>query len=469
MNITVYTSFSKRKNSTKQPTGGTSVTCDIKHTNSMRQPTFHINKDDLTGGVVPENIKYVKDTDHGIYYFVDDIEYVPNKFYALHCTIDPMATYKSAITGSTQYVCYSASCNRPYVPDPRIPKQPEILTNIFVPSEGNPYVSAPSGYYLVTCLSSDGSGIGGRFLTTYMCDEYNVTALAQKFTDNTFKNSMFLSATDAFSCVTSVMYMPINASPVHSTTKERIYLGDLDMGLNADGFIVSGYNNNAKFEQTFTPSWRYFDDWRISPPYTTAILYIPGYGTVDINPLHCDSNLQVTTYVDTFTGDTTSFIKGKNQADSDYNLIATLNYNIGIQIPMAQYTSNAMGTLSSLLSAGGSLLSAAVNPIGGAYGFASSIGNAAINANSMTASVKGSTSGTSWFDEYQQCKLIERCVNTFNVDSMNVTKGMPLMEETTLSTLSGYCQCENASVSINGFDADRDIINGYLNSGFYIE
>ena len=98
MNITVYTSFSKRKNSTKQPTVGTSVTCDIKHTNSMRNPTFHINKDDLTGGITPESIKYVKDTDHSIYYYVDDVEYVPNKFYALHCTIDPMATYKSSIT-----------------------------------------------------------------------------------------------------------------------------------------------------------------------------------------------------------------------------------------------------------------------------------------------------------------------------------------------------------------------------------
>lgn len=467
MNINIFTGFSKKKNSTKVPSGtGTSVTASLKRQTSYHNPVFVLSP---VTGVTMEDISYVKYGSH--YYFVTDITVVPNNVYEISCAEDPMATHRSEILGSTQYVLYSASSNRPFVPDPRIPKQSEVICKKFTPAEGNPYTSPPSGYFLLTCLSSDGTPSGGRFMTTYLCEEADVRALCYKFTNNTFSGSMFLSVTDAFDCVTNLVYMPLTSShyPSKSTNKETIYLGDLSMS-PASGFVVSGYNNNIKITSTFTPAWTYFNDWRLAPPYTTATLYIPGYGTVDINPLHCDTSLLVDTYIDAFTGDTTSYIKGKNQIDTDYNIIATINYNIGIQIPIGKYTSNAMGALSALVTAGGSAVSMASGNVGGGlYGMAASVGNAIIQANSMTASVKGSTGGTSWLSEQLQCSLVERCVNTFNTDIMKNTEGMPLMEETTLSTLSGYCKCENASVSIAGYDSDRDYINNVLNSGFFIE
>lgn len=476
MNITVYTSFSKRKNSTKQPTGGTSVTCDIKHTNSMRTPIFHINKDDLTGGITPESIKYVKDTDHSIYYYVDDVEYVPNKFYALHCTIDPMATYKSAITGSTFFVLYSATQNSPYVPDPRIPKQSEVLVRKIDSDGGHHFHTPPLGYYVMQCIADDSDAnkpLGGRFLTTYLMEERDMAYLAYQFCDTDFASSIFLSLSAAFECLTSIMYIPLNVTPIPSgQQKVNIYLGKESM-YPAQGWVMSSYNNVVKLSDKFTPSWTYFDDWRMAPPYTTAELYIPGYGTVDINPLHCDTALYVDTYVDYFTGDTTAIIKGENQTSSQPDIIATLNYNIGINIPVGKYTTNAMGAVSALTTAGGNAFTAAATASpANAYATGASIGNAIVQLNSKTASVKGSTGGMSWLtDDTDNADyfLYERCVNTFNIDCMNTTHGQPLMKEVALSTLSGYCQCMDASVSINGFDADRDIINGYLNGGFYLE
>lgn len=48
-------------------------------------------------------------------------------------------------------------------------------------------------------------------------------------------------------------------------------------------------------------------------------------------------------------------------------------------------------------------------------------------------------------------------------------QGMPYFKTATLSSLSGYIQCADASVSIPGNGSEQSVVNGYLNSGFYLE
>ena len=38
-----------------------------------------------------------------------------------------------------------------------------------------------------------------------------------------------------------------------------------------------------------------------------------------------------------------------------------------------------------------------------------------------------------------------------------------------ISGLSGYIKCRNASIEISGFTGDQEAVNNYLNSGFYYE
>ena len=63
MNISYWTGFSKRKNSTKQPTSGTTATVYLKDDTSILNPTF-----DCTG--VPDNVNYIYVSDFGRYYFI---------------------------------------------------------------------------------------------------------------------------------------------------------------------------------------------------------------------------------------------------------------------------------------------------------------------------------------------------------------------------------------------------------------
>ena len=101
MTATFWSNFSKRNNSTKQPSGsGTSYTVYLKDNVSVLAPVFRIEGIDLTVTYCQWN---------GRYYFVRDIVLSNNAIYEVHCEIDPMATWKSAIGSSSQYVLRSAS------------------------------------------------------------------------------------------------------------------------------------------------------------------------------------------------------------------------------------------------------------------------------------------------------------------------------------------------------------------------
>ena len=104
MTIKTWSGFSKRKNSTKQPTGGTSVTAFLKEGTSIENPTFTLSGNNFT-------VDYVEAFGH--YYFVKDIVSIRNNLIEIECVQDVLATYKSAIIGSSQYVIRSASAASP--------------------------------------------------------------------------------------------------------------------------------------------------------------------------------------------------------------------------------------------------------------------------------------------------------------------------------------------------------------------
>lgn len=60
-------------------------------------------------------------------------------------------------------------------------------------------------------------------------------------------------------------------------------------------------------------------------------------------------------------------------------------------------------------------------------------------------------------------------LSAFNTADIPNTLGRPLMKNVTLGSLSGYVKCNNASLDSVAYGKEKDIINGYLNGGFYME
>lgn len=111
--VQFYT-FSKKENSTKQPTGtATSYNCLLKDSCSVTQPVLELHDDGTPVGTGttawnPTGYNYVYIADFQRYYFVTDWEWV-KPFWVCHLTVDVLASYKTLILSNTKYVLRSAA------------------------------------------------------------------------------------------------------------------------------------------------------------------------------------------------------------------------------------------------------------------------------------------------------------------------------------------------------------------------
>ena len=94
--------ISKRLNSTYSTVNGTSLSCKLKDICGMQSPVFEVQG--LTKGTFYNYASF-----EGRYYWVDEIEYETNNIQYVHCSIDPLATFKDAIKNTYGLVVYGDS------------------------------------------------------------------------------------------------------------------------------------------------------------------------------------------------------------------------------------------------------------------------------------------------------------------------------------------------------------------------
>lgn len=492
MNITVYTSFAKRKNSTKQPTGGTAVSSvELKKPTSLHDPTFVLGK--ITG-VTMENITYVKAFGH--YFYVTDITVTPHNYYEIACSEDPMASNKTGILASKQYVMYSASLNNDMIPDNRIHIFPSLTPFEY---QGSTDFLDKTGYFVIGLIDSWAASDG--FVNYYITDAATIAELAYfvniKLIDlltTEDPNSDILKSTmsklaailsSAGDYVVSLNYIPFNYADItgeFNLSTQFMYIGPT-IARDANNAGITAYH----FKDLTTPATNadghvyFFDDkiqvpdvfsqdFRIASPYTKMRLFIPGYGSVSVDPIQCSHGVMVRCRLDVITGDVLVKLYGYPETyDSNPVLLQTFNYNIAIPIPIAASTSSGGSFISAITSAVASAsMAAAKGSIVGSLMDAVNSANNIAASSQPGVSVKGSVAGWSFTLDRRIELTIEKAY-TQDLDVLNDTQGRPLMQEVTLSNLSGFCQCSGASVELNCMESDRDFINGCLNSGFFIE
>ena len=156
-----FYSFSKRKNSTKQPTGsGDSYSVTLKSGTSIISPTLLLN--------IASRPSYNYLSFEGRYYFVTDIVSVRTDLWEISCTVDALATWKSEI-GSTSADILYATGGRDDIVDGRIP----VESGIHVDSN----VAGITGDFTACLYKSDdppGIGIWLRNLIQCVFDEIMV-------------------------------------------------------------------------------------------------------------------------------------------------------------------------------------------------------------------------------------------------------------------------------------------------------
>lgn len=452
MNIKIWNNYSKRINSTAQPSGGTTVSVELKDDTSIENPTF------ILLGQYPD-ISYVSAFGH--YYFVEDRVIMTGNRTMVKCAIDLLATYKSNIGNTTALVARSTSSFNKYLRDDSVSTEvnkvstardafsmPLGKTGCFILSVVND-VSSATGYVCNYIINATGLGEIARWLS------------GQGTYDTTWSDVetyLMMQFGDCFDCIRSLRWIPVDydsAATVGGSFVVRIG----KFNTTTTGYKVTT-SDLVKDYTTIDLSDILPTDFRCASPYSSVDVFLPYYGLVSLPPEHCRGSVGIKYAIDVSVGDclTTIYTTGTD----DEKMLASIHYDIGVDVPIAQVGKNLAASISAGTGVVGSLLSGNINGL-----INSGIGLISAAA-SNGVSCKGSLGGRAFSDYTYVTAYVTVCVTT-SPDDLATNYGRPLMEVVKINTLSGYVQTINASVSCDCTQAELAKINGMLNEGFFYE
>lgn len=502
MQITIYSGFKKRPNSTKQPTSGTVVTVTLKEATSIENPTFI-----LAGALSSyENITAVKWGSR--YYFVTDVTSRHNGITELSCSIDRLATFKTDIGASYQYIERATNLSDSQLIDSlRTPLPISTFEAARDTTAPIPSGSESDGYIALTVASTDispmmGGGTAVYFLRAQqdsLLPSETITAVINKlFAIHSALQNVFA---DAYHAIIRCTYIPCVSFDTLKNNTTLFESVDMSIGNVAYNDIRPlRYKfptaNPVPFKHRFTkhiyslggnPNYKWM--WR--QPYSKYSIYLPFYGVVDMSAddyldasdaSDSKGEIIIDSTFDYATGDLVYVRKKKivSAGATKYYILDRYQTCIGIDIPLTQSAGgNIIGVLQNGTQAlSGLLTQNTAEAIGGIVGGVAA-GLQTTNSVAGSFSGKGITTASSeclrdnddnTLEAYRPLIAIYNSGVTFVSENYSTVLGLPYMRSATISSAgSGYIKTNNASVEIAGTQADKDAVNAALDAGFYYE
>lgn len=495
MGTTVYFgNVTKRRNSTLQPTVANSYDCILKKETSLDHPTFILTH----SGLFSYNYCKWDNT----YYFVDNVVSMCNDIWEVSCVMDVLATYKTEILASTQYVSYSSQAGNAWLADTRIPvlkstivsKATAAMTGLF----------NTNGFYVLSVVGKTGCEtfcVNKSTLTALISEIQNwendaITAIVGAIPTPPTGSASPQDAIDALAdfmaslqeaavksdfvgnayanapaCIRSCIWVPFLLS-AFSGASHQIWLGNFET--QQAGFELNASPTTGSV--TVSIPW-HFSDWRRG--YCEDVyLYLPLVGMVGIASESLTHASTITVkYSATGTDGTICYqVISGNEIIGSYGGQCSANYPIGINQQasageiVTTLASGASKTVSAAINSSISPLSVGAAAVGIGMEAVSTAYNTVDVANSTHLSCIGGIGGGAGvgLDLDITCYTVAH-ETIINPSDMKDTMGLPTMKPMALSTLTGFCQCANAHVAAPAAAHELDAIDSMINSGFFIE
>lgn len=478
MVIYAYTGFYKRKNSTLRPSGNAiEYNCYFKESCSIASPIFIIDGVNTT-------INYIKwnSGSWDRYYYVTDIILQNNNIYEVHCNIDYLATFKNDIGNTKAFIEYCADATNVYIPDARLT---QVASNDIITSEGNPVYMTGSKYeYFLTAISTN--NYGDPFSKIWRMSEGNLRALASLMYSPSLLQRLQNEFGNAGNCMVSLKKLPTNTNSLVDSSHENevIKLGNVDMvdsGTDARGDILTKYVFKERLEVTIP--FRYNNFLQLSP-WTDLSLYLPFVGVVELSAsdfMGAFQNKMVIEIVYSIYTRQVTYCIYRHMLPTD-QMIGMYTGQMGYEIPVSSYQSNASGGITTAITGALATVGAVAGLVtggastvatvaAGVTGAASTITNATAKFLQHTPTMNGSFNGAGIEMIGVRPSIITNYHETIIDPDSNYgeTIGKPFMDVDFIHNHSGYVKCVDASVNCDGFEQDKDMINAFLNTGFFYE
>lgn len=463
---TFYT-FSKRINSTKQPTGsGSQYEILLKHGCSLLEPTISL---DVGQSGNPTAYNYCYIAEFSRYYFVSDWIF-ENRLWTARLKVDSLASHKTAIGSYSAYVIRSANQSDGKIVDSLYPAKADITETNNSASTAPSWASKPSdgGYYILGILGkSDAQNAGGvtyygasaaqmQALSNYLLDVQNIAPTMTDISDELLK-----CIVNPLQYIVSAMWVPFTPTMVS---------GDVYVGWwKIVGNSMQPVNQDLKWRQSLSftipkhPKAATRGAYLNMPPFSSYSLYCAGFGAIPINNsfLIEETTLSAEIQVDLITGTGKLVIRGHGTPGA---ILEEHTAQIGVPIAMGQNTLN-QGAVSGVINGG--LGFAGSVGMGNVVGAVSSLANTIKSAAELTQS-SANTIGSNGSNTLNTVwTLTGRFFDI--VDEDLTSRGRPLCKLKQISQLSGYMECADADPEISCSDREMSEIVGYLNGGFYYE
>lgn len=491
MSIAVkFYTFSKKKNSTKTPTGGTIINCYLLDETSVTNPSIRLS---YSGDPTSWNYAYIGSFNNR-YYFITDWISDHNQWIAT-LVVDVLASYKYDILSSTQYVLRSASERNPLIADASYPMDTAVeyqKQNAI----GSILPASPFSQVRYILAISNGDSFPKVNGVQYLCcDQTQLNAIMYGVLNSTsnywdadqssgISDSIFRSICNPLQYFGEAYLLPV--------IPDSQYLSDVTNGLKVGSWnvpysgtqlkaITSTYFSSALgyiYRNTYDvtlpahPQLLTHGDYVRAMPYSKYYLYAGPFGVVQLdtstitNLSQSDTfGIQIQIEVD-FKGGACLTVFDHTTGSIGFGAIIAKEYaNVAVPITLTQTKNNTLQWLSSFAGAASNAASGNVpGTIGGAANLISGTEN--LFNKPETRGLQGATSVIyePWYIQSEFHKVVCRDGEL----PMNII-GYPLCETRQLSTLSGFCQTSEPWLDIACYASEYNEIMGFMTDGFYIE
>ena len=483
----LYEGFSKKVNSTKQPTGGTQYDCRIKNDTDFKNPVLEIYAEDLSG------VNYMQF--NGEYFYVVSVVSHRNNIWDVAGQRDPLATYKSAIASTQAFMLYGfgddVSDTSRRVPDERlaVKRVPQTAQTQVAIQGGNVVFSPSAGCFVLSAVGSNGGvasyavtpGSMYSLLNTLGQDALDKVRLAFNYvatpSDETealtfIRNGLCdtmaneLAFGNAIQAIRDCHWLPFLAA---SGTGSEIMLGDFHSG--AFGLKL-GQGDLVKTDSFSVQIPWPVDDWKRMN--CQVQLYLPMCGVVPlpVDKINGSAFATVQIAVDYLGGTVSYLVQCGGIVINVSGCNSAVPYAIGSSnVSMQNFISGSLQAVGGGVQAAGGAVSAALT--GGILGSENIAGGITSMASGIMTAVtpqiqcSGSVGGCSAIGLYQAIFCDVQYFAPIDEENTEAEYGHPVFSLT--SPRNGYNMFRAFSVDCGGSPEEIARINTMFNSGAYYE
>lgn len=466
MQARFYT-VNKKRNSTKQGTGGATYDIILKEGCSIINPVIML-KWTGTGSPVIYNGVRIEDWDRD--YWIDNWTFKDRQWIA-SCSVDVLATYKGTIGNNEFLILRASDSYDPNVSDAlALPIMPPTIKK-YTHSHGSIQWAQTinDGFFVISV-----TGAAQSSTTGLVHFQVNATTLqimvgrifgmaASEWSGGNFGSSigdalkefgriLTVAIANPTNFINSIMWFPFQFP---SSGSAFINLGAF--ATNVTGDLVTG----SKFTMSESMSFPFTGDpWENMPPFANYQFGFLPFGVFDLDAaavMEAQGEISYYVTVDPISGIGTLEVK-TGYGTNERNLV-TKTAQVGIPIQFGGNSISAASLLQGAAQLNDYINSGDVTALAGALNSAAAV----VQPNVVTSGSSGGLAGI-WQVPWLQ---IEKFPHT-PIDNDHV--GKPLCKiDAILEHEGAYLKCADGDISIAGTPAEAEQIREFLTGGFYYE